>query len=887
MSTPELNLILDDLEDRNQLEDADALFSAFSTWAEETGRPLYPHQEEAILAIFAQEHVIVATPTGSGKSMIALAGHFKALAAGERSYYTAPLKALVSEKFFDLVAIFGAQNVGMITGDVSLNPLAPIICCTAEILANQALREAEGLDVGLVVMDEFHFYGDPERGWAWQVPLLTLPQAQQVLMSATLGDVSFFLKDLKERSGREAVLVEAETRPVPLEMEYTLEPTHELLERLIQQGRYPIYLVHFSQRSALASAQALLSANLLSKEHKARIAEAIGDFRFNTKFGRTLSKLLRHGVGLHHAGMLPRYRRLVERLAQAGVLAVVCGTDTLGVGINVPITSVVFTALTKFDGSKERHLSAREFHQVAGRAGRAGFDTIGYVEVQAPEHVIENARALAKAEGDPKKVKKITRKSAPEGRVNWTEATFDRLVAAPPEPLTSNFLITPAMVMNVLSGFGEEAPDRLVRLATENHDPVSPRNLHLRQLGQIYRSLLTAEVLKVAKDGKISINRELPDEFALNAPLSTFVFAALDLLNPEDPTYALDLISLVEATLEDPRLLLVAQQHAERGHAIAAMKAQGMDYDARMEALEEVTWPKPLAELLEPAFTMFAKANPWVAGEELKPKSVVRFMVENAMTYSDLIARFDLGAAEGSVLRYLTDAYRALRQVIPPQAANEEFENIVSWLGNLIRLVDSSLLDEWESFEEAEHDPAEVAELVAKHQNQTGSESTPEAAELPFGADADGRISLSANPYVFRNLVAKDLFKVVELLAADRPENLAKLGFPGWDEDAFDECLDRYWAEYDFLETGTEARSAQYLQTWTEPTDADFAMVPAPFAPAPDLPVPFPTSGAWLVKQTLLDPEGDLDWAIWALVDLAASDEAGQPVIRLLSVSPH
>ena len=367
---------------------ADALYEAFTGWAEEQGLSLYPHQEEAAIELFDGNNVVLATPTGSGKSMVAVAAHFAALADDRVTFYTAPIKALVSEKFFALCAIFGAENVGMLTGDAAVNADAPIICCTAEVLANIALREGPNADVGQVVMDEFHFYADGQRGWAWQVPLLCLPQAQFLLMSATLGDVTKITTDLTRRTGRETALIDDAQRPVPLTFSWSTEPLHELLEELVGADQAPIYVVHFTQASAMERAQALLSAKLVSREERDAIADAIGAFRFTAGFGKTLSKLVRSGIGVHHAGMLPRYRRLIEQLAQTGRLKVICGTDTLGVGINVPIRTVVFTGLAKFDGTRHRLLKAREFHQIAGRAGRAGFDTSGFVAVQAPEHVI-------------------------------------------------------------------------------------------------------------------------------------------------------------------------------------------------------------------------------------------------------------------------------------------------------------------------------------------------------------------------------------------------------------------------------------------------------------------------------------------------------------------
>src|SRR5208283_463090 len=410
--------------------DPDAVFDAFAGWSKRRGLALYPHQEEALIEIVSGANVILSTPTGSGKSLVAAGAHFTALADGRRTFYTAPIKALVSEKFFDLCGAFGPAQVGMMTGDASVNPGAPIICCTAEVLASIALRDGADADVGQVVMDEFHFYADPERGWAWQVPLIELPKAQFVLMSATLGDVRRFEADLTRRTSRPTAVIHTAERPVPLIFSYVTEPLHETLSELLSTGQAPVYVVHFTQAAALEQAQALMSVNVCSRAEKDAIADLIGDFRFSAGFGKTLSRLVRHGIGVHHAGMLPRYRRLVETLAQAGLLKVICGTDTLGVGINVPIRTVLFTALSKYDGHKTRLLQAREFHQIAGRAGRAGYDTTGRVVVQAPEHVVENERALAKAGDDPKARRKVVRKKPPEGFVSWGKPTFERLVAA-------------------------------------------------------------------------------------------------------------------------------------------------------------------------------------------------------------------------------------------------------------------------------------------------------------------------------------------------------------------------------------------------------------------------------------------------------------------------
>ena len=893
-TAPALNAMLDALipaDDPERVPEPEEVYLAFSNWAETTGRPLYPHQDEALSEILEDRHVIAATPTGSGKSMIALAAHTASLARGGRSYYTAPLKALVSEKFFELVRLFGADNVGMVTGDTSINAAAPIICCTAEILANQSLREGEDMDVDCVIMDEFHYYADPQRGWAWQVPLLELPQAQMVLLSATLGDVSFFVRDLRERTGREVAVIDDAVRPVPLEMEYVVEPIGELLQRLVGQDKAPVYIVHFSQKEAVERATSLLSVDLVPKSRKAEVVEALGDFRFGGGFGATLSRLLRAGIGVHHAGMLPRYRRLVERLAREGLLSVICGTDTLGVGINVPIRSVVMTSLVKFDGSKERHLTAREFHQIAGRAGRAGFDTRGYVSVQAPEHVIENAKALAKAGDDERKRRKIVRKKAPEGRVNWTDKTFERLRDAAPETLTSQFQVTTTMVLNLMERAGDPVA-AMAGLLERAHEPEAQRRRHVRRALEIYLSLRTAGVLthvssaQAAADGRprLRLAVDLPADFALNQPLAPFALAAMDLLNVEAPEHTVDVVSVVEATLDDPRPLLYAQQRAARGEAIAAMKAEGMDYEERMAALEEVTWPQPLAELLTPALEMYKQANPWIAEHELAPKSVVREMVENAMTFSDLISRYELGRSEGVVLRYLTDAYRALRQVVPEEHRTPEVVELIDWLGALVRAVDSSLLDEWEALGQAQAGKAGEASGLLEGDRPGADDSS--GVERAFGADEDGTVAFTRNRHAFRVAVRREMFRRVELMARDDVEALGRLdASSGWGEDRWDEVLGRYWDEYDWIGTDTSARAISLAPLDEDPDETALAAAGV----SERLREALETSGrqVWLATQILEDPDGDHDWRLTALVDLTECDREGRAVVHLLSVGPQ
>jgi superfamily II DNA/RNA helicase len=823
----------------------DDVLDQITAHASSRGLELYPHQEEAVLELLAGNHVVLATPTGSGKSLVALAGlmaqlhHTRTGTQTGVGYYTAPIKALVSEKFFDLCQVFGADQVGMITGDVSVNADAPVICCTAEILANIALREGAEADVGLVVMDEFHFYAEPDRGWAWQVPLIELPQAQHLLMSATLGDMSEIAADLTRRTGRDVAVIDDAERPVPLTFAWSTDTLADTLDELVQTHQAPVYVVHFTQKDAVEHANTLLTA-------KIPVREGIGDklvgVRFGAGFGKTLQKLLKKGIGVHHAGMLPRYRRLVEQLAQAGLLTVVCGTDTLGVGVNVPIRTVHFTSLAKFDGSRSRVLRTREFLQIAGRAGRAGFDTSGHVVVQAPEHVIANEKAKAKAEAknqaNPKKKSKPHLTKPPEGTVVWTEQTFDKLVAGVPEPLVSRMKVDNGMLVNVVSR-EEDAFPVLRRLLTDNHESPQQQKRLARRALRLARSLVASGTLVRLDEPdrfgrRYVLGADVPDDFALNQPLAHYALEAFDLLDPEQDTYPLDVVSVVEAVLDPPRQVLFAQQHAARGEAIAEMKADGLDYDDRMALLDDVTWPQPLAELLEPTFEIYRERHPWLPPDALDPKSVVREMWEQGMGFTDLVSRYRLARSEGLVLRYLTDAYRTLRQTVPDAHRSPELEELVEWLGETVRQVDSSLLDEWEALT----DPA--------HASRSVTEDEPPPPPRP----------LSAQQRPFTRMVRNAMWRRVQLIARDDVDGLVGLEEePELSREDWDEALESYYAQHDEVVLDADARGPDHLR------------------------IEGGGSRTWAVTQTLVDPEGHLDWVVEADVDLDASDAAGDLVM--------
>lgn len=815
-------------------DDPDEVLDGFYDYLDASGIDPYPAQEEAILELLAGNNVILATPTGSGKSLVATAAHFAGLANGKRSFYTAPIKALVSEKFFALCRDFGTEAVGMITGDGSVNPDAPIICCTAEILANLALREGAEANVDIVVVDEFHFYSEPQRGWAWQVPLLELPQCQFLLMSATLGDTTRFETELETLTGRETALVKTSERPVPLTFTYRDTTLLESVEELIEADRAPIYIVYFTQRDATEAAQSFMSVNVLTKEEKAAVKQEIGGFRFDSPIGKDLRRFVHHGIGVHHAGLLPKYRLLVERLAQKGLLKLICGTDTLGVGVNVPIRSVLLSQLCKYDGERTRVLKVREFQQIAGRAGRKGFDDRGDVWAQAPAHVVENLKAEKKAESDPKKRKKLVKKKPPErGYAHWSEDTFTKLIEGDPEPLESRFDVSHHMLMNVLDRPGDGC-GAMKHLLLTNHEPRKRQRQHIRRAIGIYRSLVDAGVVEQLDEpddhGRlVRVTIDLQDDFALTQPLSLFAVEAIDALDPDDAEYELNVLSVVEAVLESPGVVVSAQLNRLRTELVTELKATGVEYDERMEKLDALEPPKPLADFLYPAFDIFRKHHPWVGHDTVRPKSIVRDLWGRAMTFAEYVHHYGLKRSEGVLLRYLGDAYKGLVQNVPEAAKTDELYDLTDWLGEVVRQVDSSLLDEWERL--TNPDETDYAE-----------------PQQPTRRDV-------TTTHAFRTMVRNEAFRWAQLLARNELAPLAETSTL-----SADDIADR-WApffdDHDELLTGPTERGPHFF-------DYDAA------------------TGA--VTQLLADPNGWHEWRAVGKVDAEASREQGRAVVEFVDV---
>jgi hypothetical protein len=846
---------------------SDELLERFLEYVEAQGMELYSSQESAILELYDDKNVILNTPTGSGKSLVAAAGHFKALAEGRRTVYTCPIKALVNEKWMALCREFGAPNVGLSTGDASINRDAPILCCTAEILANIALRDGAQAYVHEVVMDEFHYYADRERGAAWQIPILTLPRARFLLMSATLGDTRFFEEELTRRTGRPTATVSSRERPVPLSYSWSSSLLSKSLEDLVAEGKTPVYVVHFTQRDAARNAQSFTSLNVATKEEKAAIAREIVDVTFNSPYGPDIKRWVRQGIGIHHAGLLPKYRLLVEQLARKGLLKVICGTDTLGVGINVPIRTVLFTRLCKYDGEKTRILSARDFHQVSGRAGRKGYDEEGWVVVQAPEHVVENLQIDRKRARGKKKANK--KKPPDRNFVNWDKQTMERLIASPPERLQSRFAVTHAMLLNVLSR-NEDGCRALRTLIDECHDPDAMKPAHVKRAWQLFRSLLDRRIIEFippAPTGKkLRVNVELQDDFSLDQTLSLYLLDTLTILDATIPEYPYVLMTLVESILENPAVILRKQLDRIKTAKMAQMKAEGIAFEERIEKLDELEYPKPDREFIYGTFNDFADRHPWVGQEAIRPKSIVREMFETYSSFGDYVRTYGLKGSEGLLLRHINSVYRVLSQTVPDPDKTEEVREMEEYLRTMIRAVDSTLFDEWERMKDPAYRPADDEEGDVDMRPPGSEEVDITGDAKAFTAMIRARIfsfvgALSRGNYAGAAAALEQGVDAVGDQGEPAGESGSEERAAAWSAERLEQVMEGYWSEHEAIRLDPEARNLRHTHV-TRSSDGR----------------------SWRVEQVLIDPAEDNDWEVAFTVDLAASRQRREPAMALVRV---
>lgn len=847
MDTLNQPLMLSFLPPANLLS-ADSILNGFLKAISARGIELYAAQEEAILEIMSGKNVILNTPTGSGKSLVASAMHFKAMAEGKRSYYTCPIKALVSEKFFALCADFGPENVGMLTGDASINREAPIICATAEILSNMALGTEGSAPVEYAIMDEFHYYSDKDRGVAWQIPLLMLKNTTFLLMSATMGDSVVIEATLKNLNGIDVAVVKSTDRPVPLDFSYKETPIHETLYDLISSHQFPVYVVNFTQRECTEQAQNSMSVNFCSKEEKKRIEENFAGFRFDTPFGKEIRRYVSHGIGLHHAGLLPKYRLLVEKLAQTGLLKIIMGTDTLGVGVNIPIRTVLFTKLCKYDGQKVGILSVRDFKQISGRAGRKGFDVQGSVVAQAPEHVIENKRAENRFAADEKsKKKKSIKKVAPTiNYVHWDEKTFQRLIEQPPEPLTSQFGISHGLIIILLQSYakdGNAGYRRLISLISRSHENLKAQSKHRKQSALLFKSLVSAGIVSIVKGphvkSHIVVNTSLQQDFSLHHTLSLYLLHALNLLDPEDDNYELNVLTLVESIAENPRVILQKQVDKLKTLKMAELRAEGVEYDARLEALDKIEHPKPLRDFIYDTFNAFSAKHPWIGEENISPKSIAREVVENGASFNEYILEYGLQRSEGILLRYLSIIYKTLVQTVPEQYKSGEVYEIIEALRGLLAKVDSSLVEEWEQMR---NPTAQILSAEAKPR--------PVLLYDPVENPKVFLAKIRADIHAFLKLISQKNYQEALLCVRQRADD-------AWTAAKLEEALSDFYAHYDRIVFDPRSKQSQF--TIIEKTGEN----------------------AWHIRQIIMDPEEHHDWMIEGTVNLDDSMVMGAPIIYL------
>ncbi len=847
--------------DRSRVVSEDIL-EAFMEWSESRGTTLYPAQEEAILELLDGKNVILNTPTGSGKSMVALALHFDSIVHGRKSVYTCPIKALVNEKWMALCKEFGPENVGLSTGDATVNHDAPILCCTAEILSNMALSEGEKLAITDVVMDEFHYYSDRERGVAWQIPLLTLPQSRFLLMSATVGATEFFEREMTKHTGRESVTVRSSQRPVPLDFSYSTTELSTEVQKLVNEGKAPVYVVHFTQAAAASNAQNFMSLDLCTKEEKVKINEAIKEVRFSSPYGPDVKRWLKQGIGLHHAGLLPKYRILCEKLAQQGLLKVICGTDTLGVGVNVPIRTVLFTQLCKYSGDKTAILTARDFHQIAGRAGRKGFDNIGYVVAQAPEHVIENLKLEAKSRQTGKKFQK--RKPPEHGYVPFDESTYKRLIDAQPEPLTSSFHVDHGMLLNILSR-ETDGCKAMRNLIKDCHESATSKKQLQHRSFQLFRSLVEKKIVEFVKPvaegySHLRVNLDLQDDFAMNQPLSLYLVDTLPKLDRESPEYALDVITLCESIVENPDAILRIQQNKARNARLDELKAQGMEFNQRMEEIEKVEYPKPLRDFIYDTYNAFAEVHPWV-DVNVEPKSIVREMFESFSTFSGYVKQYGLQRMEAILLRHLNYVYKVLSQTVPDGYKNDELREMEDYLGDIIRRTDSSLLEEWEKMAHPEDYQKRLEEGAAEDEAEKAFGADKAAADITYDKKRFLGMVRQRIFQIMGNLAKQDFAAVLDSLADDLEEGQMLVDGEGkpWTENTLTEIMAAYTAEHHKFRLDVEGRALAHTIVTYE-------------------------GDVMHIQQMLQDEEEFNDWSIDFEINLAESREAGVPLLKMTRI---
>jgi hypothetical protein len=511
---------------------------------------------------------------------------------------------------------------------------------------------------------------------------------------------------------------------------------------------------------------------------------------------------------------------------------------------------VLFTQLCKYDGSGTKTLAVRDFKQICGRAGRRGYDSIGYVIAQAPEHVIENLRLEQKASKSGKK-SFVKRKPPEKGYVAWDEKTFRKLLDSPPEKLVSSFTVHHGMLLNVLGRQDEDGCAALKKIIADSHEPPAKRKALKRRAFQLFRGLVEGHILRIvppaerAGPAKVALNVELQEDFSMNQALGLYLIDAVPQLDRESPDYALNVISLVEAILENPEVVLRKQVDALKGELIGRLKNEGVEYEERMARLEEVEWPKPGKDFIYDTFNAFVAGRPWMAEGNVRPKSIAREMFENWQSFEDYVKTYGLERSEAVLLRHLSEVYKVLSQTVPPAAKTEELVEAEQFLEDILRSVDSSLLDEWEKLRNPDYVP-EKEKPVAERR----------------------AVAFTRNRAAFTRALRNAIFDLVKALAHDQADAVlgqiepADSAGAAWTRDRVFALLDAYHEEHERIRLDPEARSIKHTHLDTD------------------------EPRRWTVHQTLVDPEELNDWTLRLTVDLDRSDAEARPVLTLEAIEP-
>ncbi len=684
----------------------------------------YPVQEKAIEKIVAGESVLVTVPTGTGKTLMAKAGIWKALARGETAIYTTPLRALTEEKYRELCDDFGADKVGFATGDYKVNPDAPVQVIVAEILWNKIYGDRVHAPADVVIMDEGHYFNDPERGHVWEQSIIGLDaRSQLVILSATVGDAEQFCNWVYSCRRVELALVQSNERKIPLYHQYRESYLIEVARDLFQKGECPTIIFTFGRELCFERARLLKSCSrFTTDEERARIAEVAEATLLDRGISKELKPLLLHGIGIHHAGILPKYKQMVERLTLERLIKFVVSTETISAGINLPAKRVIFPEMRKYIQGKARLLNSAEYHQMAGRAGRPQFDTDGVAIALAPEAVVQTIRKEMKdaQKGrftvDENKVRRTAYSRAKaeaqkDGDVTWDEEAFNRVVAGKPAPLRSQTKITAEQILAI--GLPDLTEEQLGPTEAPAPPPESdlPPSLHLN-IKTVIDNLLLSDHDKVGAQKRLAQVTDnlralgIVDEHGrqvagqvvnqLRGIDGLFVFFALrkqDLGYPELRELVEFLVDhevvwkLLQRKVDDKKREWIKNRLRERRREEPQVSWEDV------EAEYEQKFPRELSPVEQiHADFLAAVPHPELHGGK-KRKVIWAAMEEAQLGFFEFVEREDLAAEEGNLFSYLARVMKCARMLRQATGLGE-FETVERAVRDVLSVVDERVIEE-------------------------------------------------------------------------------------------------------------------------------------------------------------------------------------------------